>query len=257
MRPFTVGPVVSAPPAPAGLGRLEPTLRRVAAQQGGWPPAVPRHVARVAADQGRTAGLTTADALEAGAVAADRLVDGGVDLVVVAGGGARTPALVLLAALLDRDPIAVTGTAGGPGWATFVTQVRDGLRAARPHLGDPAALLAAVDAVEVAELTGLLLQCADRRTCVLLSGAADVWAAAVVAQRVAPDVDGWLLAGCSPALAVVADGVAELRLTALLDLELDDPAGVELALGVLVGALGLVGSSEPARAPEPTGAAGA
>ena len=239
MREFAVA-FVEAPQRDAPeLGRLAPVLRRLAAQQGSWPPVPPAQVARVAADPARTTGLSTDAALEAGAAAADRLVDAGVDLVVVGGGGSRTPALVLLAALLDRDPVAVTGTVGGPGWTALVTDVRDGLRKARPHLADPAALLEALGAGEVAELTGLLLQCAERRTGVLLSGAADVWAAALVAQRVAPYVGSWLVAGCSPATPVTATALAELQLEPVLDLEIDDPAGAELALGVLVGAAGL------------------
>ncbi|HEU0100738.1 MAG TPA: nicotinate-nucleotide--dimethylbenzimidazole phosphoribosyltransferase [Mycobacteriales bacterium] len=239
MRQFAVERPEPVAAGARGLGRLEPVLRRLAAQQGQWPPAVPTQVARVAADPARTSGMGTEQAVEAGAAAADRLVDAGADLVVVAGGGDGTPALVLLAALLDRDPVAVTGTTGAPGWAALVTAVRDGLRAARPHVHDPAAVLAATGAVEVAELTGLLLQCAVRRTGVLLSGAPDVWAAAVVAQRVSFPVGSWLVAGCSPGSAVVTAAVAELQLSPLLDLELDDPAAVELALGVLVGAVGL------------------
>lgn len=248
MRDFEVtAPAVLAAGAPGELGRLGGALRRLAAQQGRWPPVAPRQVARVpshpaqprAASTGDPARPSTGEALELGAVTADRLVDSGADLVVVAGGGERTPALVLLAALLDRDPVGVTGTTAAPGWATLVADVRDGLRASRPHLADPGALLDAARAVEAAELTGLLLQCAVRRTPVLLSAAADVWAAALVAQRIAPTVDGWLIAGCSPRSPVTALAIGELRLSPLLDLEIDLPAAAELALGVLVGAVGL------------------
>jgi len=239
VREFGIAAPEPVGPAPAGLGRLGPTLRRLARQQGAWPPVPPAHVARITVDPARTAALSAEDALEAGAAAADGLVDSGVDLVVAAGGGTRTPALVLLAALLDRDPVAVTGTTGTVGWAALVGAVRDGLRAARPHLADPPALLAAAGAVEVAELAGLLLECAVRRTPVLLSGAPDVLAAALVAQRVEPAVGDWLLAGCGPGAPAAVTAVRELRLTSLLDLELDDPAGAELALGVLVGAVEL------------------
>lgn len=231
-----------APPAPA-LGRLERMLGRLAAQQGCWPPAPPAHVARPAGQVARPAGQatepSTEQALEAGAVAVDRFVDAGADLVLVAGGGPRTPALVLLAALLDRDPVSVTGTTSAPGWAELVVTLRDGLRAARPHLDDPAALLAAARAVGVAELTGAVLQAAVRRTPVLLSGAPDVWAATLLAQRIAPAVNGWLLAGCSPGTSVAAAAVGALQLVPLLDLQLDAPEGAELALGVLVGGVEL------------------
>lgn len=117
--------------------------------------------------------------------------------------------------------------------------MRDRLRAARPHLSDVPALLDAVGAVEVAELTGLLLGCAERRTTVLLSGAVDVCAAALAARRTASTVPEWLVAGCSPRAGASAAALAELRLQPLLDLELDDPAGAELALGLLLGAVDL------------------
>lgn len=246
MREFVVASPEAPLPAPPGLGRLGPFLVRFGAQQGAWPPLPPTHVARLFVDPARTATLAAPDAVEAGAARADTLVDGGTNLVVAGGGGSPTPALVLLAALLDRDPVAVTGTTAAPGWALLVAEVRDGLRAARPHLADPTALLAAAGAIEVAELTGLLLQCAVRRTPVLLSGALDVWAAALVAHRVAPGVRDWLLAGCSPQSKAAALAVGELRLAPLLDLELDQPAAAELALGVLVGAVELIAG--PARA---------
>ncbi len=238
-RDFTV--TLPADPAtpPAWLGGLGPFLARWAAQRGDWPPPAPAQVARVIADPDRTTGLAPREALEAGAAAADRLVDGGADLVVVSGGGARTPALVMLAALNDSDPVSVVGTTAVPGWAMLIVDVRDGLHATRPHLEDPVAMLDAAGATEVAELAGLLLQCAVRRTPVLLSGALDVCAAALVARRIAPATTGWLLAACSPADRTAQRSLSDLGLVPLLDLELDHPAAAELALGLLVGATGL------------------
>ncbi len=232
---------VAADRAPA-LGLLRPHLERLATQQGAWPPRVPAHVARF--EPGRDHD-SAEDALDAGASAVDGFVDAGADLVVVAGGGlpgtttTSAPALVLLAALLDRDPVSVLGTTGAPGWTELVVAVRNGLRAGRPHLHDPRALLAAVGAVEIAELTGALLQCGARRTPVLLSGAPDVLAAALVARRVAFSVDSWLLAGCTPATGAAALALTDLRVAPVLDLELDDPLGAELALALLIGAVPL------------------
>ncbi len=227
-------PPLDVPPEPR-LGRLDPVLRRLARQQGAWPPHRPERVAHVVPDGPDD----PAAALEHGAASVDALVDEGADLLVLPGGGPRVPALVLLAALLDRDPVAAVGTGGGPGWAAQVVQVRDGLRAARPVRDDPETLLAVTGATGVAGLCGVLLQAATRRTPVLLSGALDVWAAALVARRVAPAVDAWLLAGCSPPDGLTRTAVAELRLSPALDLELDDPLGAELALGVLLGGVAL------------------
>ncbi len=239
MRTFAVEDPAPVPPAPATLGRLGLVLERLAAQQGAWPP---RRPARVQVAAPPATARTAAEALEAGAGLADRLVDEGADLLVLRGGGADVPALVVLAALLGRDPVSVVGTTPSPGWSARVTAVRDGLRAARAHLGDPVALLGAAGALDVAGLAGLLLQAGARRTGVLLSGAPDVWAAAVAGQRVAPELGGWLLAGVAPHTEVVSLAVGELLLRPLLDLGLDDPRGADLALGVLLDGVGLAGA---------------
>lgn len=234
----------SLPPAPGAdrLGRLAGPVHRLAEQQGGWPPRRPAQVARFRPDPVAPGG-TVEQALAAGRDAADGFVDSGADLVVVAGSGSRTPALVLLAALLDRDPVAVTGTAGSPGWAAQVAEVRDRLRAARPHVADPVALLTAAGALDAARTAGLLGQCAVRRTPVLLSGAVEVCAAALVAQRLAPGLSGWLHAGCSPRSSTSAVALGELRLDPVLDLDLDDPLGAELALAALLGGVELAGGA--------------
>jgi len=219
-------PVEAPEPVPAilpALGRLGPWLARLAAAQGSWPPALPSHVVPA----------PTTSGVDAGAEAADRLVDAGADLLVVAGGGPTGPALALLAVLLDLEPVAAVGTGSVPGWAGLVAEVRTGLRAARPHLGDPDRLLAVTGADEVAGLAGLLLQAAVRRTPVLLSGAADAWAAALLAERTTPGTADWLLPGCSPAGGGAAAAVSELRLEPLLDLRLAGPEGADLALAVL------------------------
>ena len=245
-------PPVQLDAPPTGLGRLAAPLHRLAAMQGAWPPVLPRHVVRPPAVAG----------LDAGERQADGLVDAGADLVVVGGAcrsesgrseGSRSeggresggdglgPALATLALLLGLEPIAVVGTAATPGWAELVVQVRAGLRAGRPHLGDTPALLDAVGAVGVAGTAGLLLQCARRRTPVLLSAAPDVLAAAVAAERLARGTSRWLLAGTSAPGSAGSRALREVGLEPLLDLELDRPEGAELALGLLLGAVPLAG----------------
>ena len=214
------------------LGALGPPLVRLARAQGAWPPVAPARVvdAPAAADW------------QAGVAAADALVDGGADLVVAAGssdGGDR--ALGLLAVLLDLEPVAAVGTAAAPGWAGRVAAVRDGLRAGRPHRADPTRLVAALGVEAVAGLAGVLGQCAVRRTPVLLSGAADVVAAALLAERVGPGTADWLLAGCSPPAGATARALSDLGLVPLLDLRLDRPEGAALALQVLLRGVGLAG----------------
>ena len=234
MRTFAVEPPAAPEAVPPGLGRLGPWLARLAAAQSSWPPAPPARIGRPDAVEG----------VDAGVDAADRLVDGGADLLVLAGGGPPGPALALLAVLLDLEPVAAVGTGSVPGWAGLVGTVRDGLRAARPHLGDPDQLLLVTGAAEVAGLAGVLLQAAVRRTPVLLSGAPDVWAAAVLAERTAPGTAAWLLAGCSPAGGGAAAAVSELGLEPLLDLRVARPEGADLALALLLPAVEL--AREPA-----------
>lgn len=239
MRSFPVEAPEAVAAVPPALGRLGPWLARLAAAQGSWPPAVPSRVVPVPAVRG----------VDAGAQAADRLVDGGADLLVASGSGTAGPALALLAVLLDLEPVAAVGTGSVPGWAGLVAEVRAGLRAARPHLGDPDRLLAVTGADEVAGLAGLLLQAAVRRTPVLLSGAADVWAAALLAERTAPGTAGWLLPGCTPGGGGAAAAASELGLEPLLDLRLAGPEGADLALAVLLPAVRLArGDADPLRA---------
>lgn len=223
-----VDPPPAAPTVPAALGRLGPPLQRLAGMQGRQLPARPARVVRAPAAAG----------VEEGARQADALVDTGADLVL-AEGGAGPAGLVVLAALLGLEPVAVVGTAGAPGWAARITAVRDGLRAARPHLHDPGALAAALGGDGLAGLAGLLAQCAVRRTPVLLSGAPDVCGAALLADRLAPGAAGWLLAGCSPATQAACTALSNLGLDPLLDLRLDAPEGAELALGLLLAAVDL------------------
>ena len=222
-------PLLPASP-PAALGGLGPAVLRLTTVQRAWPPRRPARVVRPGPAHG----------LEEGAAVADALVDEGADLVVVPGGGPTGPALAALAVLLDLEPVGAVGTTAVPGWAALVGQVRDGLRAGRDSRGDPARLLEVLEATELAGLTGTITRCVARRTPVLLSGAADVWAAALLAERRTPGTWTGLLAGCSPPPGAAALARAELGLAPVLDLHLAAPEGAELALGVLLGGIDLL-----------------
>lgn len=221
-------------PAPRELGRLGPALAWLAAAQGSWPPHVPREPRTVVLDSG--AGL------DAGRERADALVDAGADLLVVGATGDPVPGLVVAAALLRLEPVAAVGTAAGPAWAEQVVAVRTRLPAARPHLGDPVALLDAVGSSTVAELAGLLAQAAARRTPVVVDGSMPAIAAALVADRLAPGTHRWLLAATTPVTPAAARALSDLRLEPLLDLGIDRPEAATLALHLLVDAVGLTGA---------------
>ncbi|MGV9313445.1 nicotinate-nucleotide--dimethylbenzimidazole phosphoribosyltransferase [Streptomyces sp. NPDC003691] len=146
----------------------------------------------------------TADEVDAavrlGAAIADQEADAGTDLIVLGdlSVGGTTPAAVLIAALCGTDASVVTGR-GGAGiddlaWMRKCAAIRDALRRARPVLGDQMELLAAVGGADIAAMTGFLLQCAVRRTPVILDGVVSA-ACALVGQRAAFRAPDWWLAG--------------------------------------------------------------
>ncbi|MCU1673149.1 MAG: cobT, partial [Frankiales bacterium] len=143
---------------------------------------------------------------------------------------------VVVCALLDLEPVLAVGTAADAGWAARLVAVRDGLRAARQHVGHPERL--AEDSV-VGRLAGLLAQSAARRTPVVLDVSAAVAAAALVAERLEPGARHWWLAGSQPASTAARLALADLALDPLLDLGLTVPGGGRLAADLLVGAVEL------------------
>lgn len=222
-------PVGAADPS---LGRLAGALTWLGAVQGAWPPVLPAQV--------RTVVVGDDGSLQDGLREADELADGGCDLLVAGAAGDPVPGLVVLAALLDLEPVQAVGTAGVADWARLTTGVRDGLRGARMHVGDPTGLLRAVASPPLARLTGLLAQSAVRRTPVLLDGSPVTAAAALVAERLAPGAPAWWLAGQVPPTPAARQGLADLGMTGLLDLGLGRPEGGGLARRVLEAAVELV-----------------
>jgi nicotinate-nucleotide--dimethylbenzimidazole phosphoribosyltransferase len=228
MRVAAPGPV---PVVDASLGRLGPAVGWLGSVQGAWPPVVPTGVRRVVVSgDGRR---------EEGQRTADELADGGCDLLLAGSDGDPVGGLVVLAVLLDLEPVQAVGTGGGADWPRLTTGVRDGLRRARMHVGDPDALLRAVGDPAVASLTGVLAQSAVRRTPVVLDGSPTSAAAAMLAERLAPGAPAWWLAGQVPPSPAARKGLAELGLAGLLDLGLARPEGAELAWSVLSQAVAL------------------
>jgi nicotinate-nucleotide--dimethylbenzimidazole phosphoribosyltransferase len=221
---------VTAPAAidqapPVELGRLGPALLWLASVQGAWPPTAPKAVRSVVATKGSTR--------KEGQAQADALADGGCDLLVLGADGDPVPGLVALSALLDLEPVAAIGTVAGPDWARLTTGVRDGLRTARMHVGDPDGMLKTIGSPVLAELTGLLAQSAARRTPIVLDGSALTAAAAMLAERIAPGAPAWWLAGQVPPLPAARKGLADIGMHGLLDLDLGGPEGADLAWTVL------------------------
>ncbi|MEU6490060.1 nicotinate-nucleotide--dimethylbenzimidazole phosphoribosyltransferase [Streptomyces sp. NPDC046984] len=185
-------------------------------------------------------------AFRAGVAVADEEADGGTDLVVLGdvSVGGTTAAAVLVAALCGTDASVVTGRGGLPiddlAWMRKCAAVRDALRRARPVLGDQLQLLAAVGGADLAAMTGFLLQCAARKTPVILDGVVSA-ACALVAQRVAFRAPDWWLAGQNSGEPAQAKALDRMALEPLLDhgVTVGEGAGALLALPLVQAAAAL------------------
>ncbi|KUJ54534.1 nicotinate-nucleotide--dimethylbenzimidazole phosphoribosyltransferase [Streptomyces albus subsp. albus] len=185
-------------------------------------------------------------AFRAGMAVADEEADAGTDLVVLGdvSVGGTTAAGTLIAALCGTDASVVTGR-GGAGiddlaWMRKCAAIRDGLRRARPVLGDQLQLLAAVGGADLTATTGFLLQSAVRRTPVILDGVVSA-ACALVAQRVAFRAPDWWLAGQVSGEPAQEKALDRIGLTPLLDhgVTVGEGAGALLSLPLVQAAAAL------------------
>ena len=161
---------------------------------------------------------------------ADRMVDAGAELVVLDAAGSGAPVLAALAAVLEREPVAVVGTAASDDWRDRVLAVRDLVRTAKPLVADVPALLAHLDDPALTRATGLLAALADRRTPGLVGGGTTAAAAALLAAKVAET--RWWLAGSTPVLPAAAGAWTRLGITPLLDLGLTE-GSADIAVAVV------------------------
>ncbi|GAA3033855.1 nicotinate-nucleotide--dimethylbenzimidazole phosphoribosyltransferase [Streptomyces glomeratus] len=188
----------------------------------------------------------TETAFRAGIAVADEEADAGTDLVVLGdvSVGGTTPAAVLVAALCGTDASVVTGRGGlaidDLAWMRKCAAVRDALRRARPVLGDQMQLLAAVGGADLAAMTGFLLQCAVRKTPVILDGVVSA-ACALVGQRIAFRAPDWWLAGQNSGEPAQAKALDRMALEPLLDhgVTVGEGVGALLALPLVQAAAAL------------------
>lgn len=193
--------------------------------------------------------LTPAEAETAvrlGMAIADEEADSGTDLVVLGdlSVGGTTAAATLVAALCGTDASVVTGRGGAHiddlAWMRKCAAVRDALRRARPVLGDQLELLATVGGADLAAATGFLLQCAVRRTPVILDGVVSA-ACALVAQRAAFRAPDWWLAGHASGEPAQAKALDRMALNPLIDqgVTVGEGTGALLALPLVQAAAAL------------------
>ncbi|MFJ3923815.1 nicotinate-nucleotide--dimethylbenzimidazole phosphoribosyltransferase [Streptomyces sp. NPDC090022] len=200
----------------------------------------------------------TEAALRLGMRIADEEADSGTDLVVLGdlSVGGTTVAATLVAALCGTDASVVTGRGGTPiddlAWMRKCAAIRDALRRARPALGDQVALLGAVGGADVAAITGFLLQCAVRRTPVILDGIVSA-ACGLVAQRAAFRAPDWWVAGQASGEPGQAKALDRMALNPVLDhgVTVGEGTGALLALP-LVRAAAALAAELPERAEEPS-----
>jgi nicotinate-nucleotide--dimethylbenzimidazole phosphoribosyltransferase len=191
---------------------------------------------------------TAVGAIERGIALADELADDGIGIVGIGemGIGNTTSASALVAALLDVDPVRVSGSGtglDGEGLARKVDVVRRGLEVNGLAHGDAESLdvLAAVGGLEVAFLVGVSLGAAARRVAVLLDGFI-TGAAALVASRMQPSCTASMIAATrspEPGHTLVLEA---LGLEPLLDLglRLGEGTGAALALPLVHSAIALL-----------------
>ncbi|MGZ4590984.1 MAG: nicotinate-nucleotide--dimethylbenzimidazole phosphoribosyltransferase [Actinomycetes bacterium] len=178
------------------------------------PHRVRRSSGNIGVEDALTRGQAEA-AVQSGMTIADELIDAGTDLLVLGdvGAGATTAAAALIGVLTRTNAADVTGRASGIDDATWMRKcaaIRDAMRHGRPLLADHVGLLAAVGGADLAVGAGLLLQCAARRTPVVLDGVVSA-ASALLVQRVAfRSVDWWLAGHRSgdPGQAIALDRLA-------------------------------------------------
>ncbi|RKN42240.1 nicotinate-nucleotide--dimethylbenzimidazole phosphoribosyltransferase [Streptomyces hoynatensis] len=185
-------------------------------------------------------------AFRAGMAVADEEADSGSDLLVLGdvSVGGTTAAGVLIAAMCGTDASVVTGRGGvridDLAWMRKCAAIRDGLRRARPVLGDQLRLLAAVAGADLTAMTGFLLQCAVRRTPVLLDGVVSA-ACALVAQRIAFRAPDWWQAGQASGEPGQAKALDRMAMQPLLDhgVTVGEGTGALLALPLVRAAAAL------------------
>ena len=189
----------------------------------------------------------TIAAIAAGRRIADEEVDSGADLLIAGdmGIGNTTPAAVLVGARTETEPVLVVGRGTGiddNAWMRKAAAIRDGMYRARPHTGNPKALLRSVAGADLAAMAGFLAQAAVRRTPVILDGVV-VTAAALVANDLAPGAVSWWVAGHRSPEPAHALALRRLDLEPLLDLglRLGEGSGAALALPLIRSAVAVLG----------------
>lgn len=135
-------------------------------------------------------------AIELGIEKADRAIDSGSELLILASTRAQTHYdLEILVGALTRTDAATVATRHNVDdqmWMEIVVEIRDQIFVNRDHLADPIALLANTKSLDVASMLGAILQSANRKTPVVLIGDA-AHCAALLATRISHPCREWVI----------------------------------------------------------------
>lgn len=180
-----------------------------------------------------------AQAVLVGVRLARELVERGFTLIGTGemGIGNTTSAAALTSALTGASPEQVVGRGTGlddEGVRRKAEIVRDALIVNEPLLSDPLGTLAALGGFELACLAGVVLGCAEERTCVVADGFIS-GAAALAAVHICPAAAGVLFAShrsVEPGHKVVLEGLGLLPVLEL-DMRLGEGTGAALAMGIM------------------------
>jgi len=182
-------------------------------------------------------------AITAGVERAEVAVQYGVKLLGTGdmGIGNTTPSSALYAALLDREPVEVTGRGTGvddQGLARKIKVVEQALQVNREKLTDPLSTLAALGGFEIGGLCGLIIGAAMNRMPVVIDGFISS-AAALVAIRMKPVIQRYCIFGHLSQEQGHKLLFRELGERPLLDLDLrlGEGTGAALAMGIIQAAM--------------------
>ena len=245
---------------PTRPGRFAELVEWLAGVQGRFPPERPhrvrafvlgpigRPVAELAEryDVGLRGGDLDADATKAfaqGVDAADREIDEGADLLVLAARDDTSAPRVLISVLTDAEPVALlprgADAVDSERWVAAAEELRDGRREVAHLRSRPDELLAALGSPLIAASAGFALRAAARSTAVVLDGNAVLAAALLCVDSHPRAREWWQLADSSPdrAAARVRDRLERQPLLGLSAGDGDGTAGllaVEILRAVLI-----------------------
>jgi NaMN:DMB phosphoribosyltransferase len=192
--------------------------------------------------------------LRSGWAEAERAADEGIELLVLAAGGAgaSVAAAAVVAAITGAEPtmlltrvVTPAGYYDDNAWMTRCLALRDALHRVRDRDGDPRTVLSALGGADIAAATGLILGAAARRTPIMIDGPVGA-AAALLANDFSPQSRSWIVlpdTGRHPAVRLATDSL-QLRPWLDLCLDLGEGAASLSALPLLQTALTLAGAGE-------------